>query len=266
MPGRPDEHAASLAQHWEGADEALVAADWHRRAAEWVGARDRGEMSRHWQRVRTLLDTVPESSETLVMGVVARTRLLTNGVLLGQADDEAAALFAEGLALARRLDDPAPPLRIVLLTAYGFSRLVSGAVDEALAYLTESCRLADQSGNTLLQFNARVGLASALTFAGQLREALAMGDEAERLCGAIRSSGSSLDSEPAPSESFSPIARSRWPVSVGSERRRPPPGVPSRSRAGARTPRYWCWDTQQASWHASWWAMLRVPSATDGRR
>src|SRR5438034_1247291 len=178
---RLGEHAALLAQHWEGADEALVAADWHRRAAEWVGARDRGEMSRHWQRVRALLDAVPESSETLAMGVFARTHLLNNGTFLGQADDEAAALFAEGLALASRLDGPAP--RIVLLSSYGMSRLVSGAVDEALAHLTESLRLADQSGNTVLQFTGRLGLALALQFAGQLREAVAVSDEAERLGG-----------------------------------------------------------------------------------
>jgi adenylate cyclase len=178
---RLDEHAALLAQHWEGTDEALVAADWHRRAAEWVGARDRGEMSRHWQRVRTLLDTVPESAETLVMGFLARTRLLHNGMFLGQADDEVAALFAEGMTLAGRLDGPAP--RIVLLVAYGSNRLMSGAVDQALAHLTESCRLADQPGNSVLQFITRVALTSALSFAGQLRAAVAVSDEVERLCG-----------------------------------------------------------------------------------
>src|SRR5207247_2429698 len=178
---RLDEHAALLAQHWEGADEALVAADWHRRAAEWVGARDRSEQSRHWQRVRTLLDAVPESSETLAMGVLARTRLLGNGMVLGQADDEAAALFAEGLALASRLDGPAP--RIFLLFAYGLSRVMSGAVDEALAHVIEGCRLADQSESPFLQLIARVGLASALPWAGRLREAVVVCDEAERLCG-----------------------------------------------------------------------------------
>jgi len=178
---RRDEHAALLAQHWEGADEALMAADWHCRAAEWVGARDRGEMSRHWQRVRALLGAVPESSETLGMGVLARTRLLHNGMFLGQPDDEVAALFAEGTTLAGRLDGPLP--RIVLLLAYGSNRLMSGAVDEALAHLNESCRLADQSGNNVLQFMTRVGLTSALSFVGQLREAVAVSDEVERLCG-----------------------------------------------------------------------------------
>jgi len=102
-------------------------------------------------------------------------------MFLGQADDQAAVLFAEGMALASRLDGPVS--RILLLNAYSLSRMASGAVDEALAHLTEGSRLADQSGNTLLQFAARVGLTSALPMAGRLREAVAACDEAERLCG-----------------------------------------------------------------------------------
>ena len=34
----PDEHAALVAHHWESAGEALEAARWHRRAAEWAGS------------------------------------------------------------------------------------------------------------------------------------------------------------------------------------------------------------------------------------
>src|SRR5438046_6944679 len=109
---------------------------------------------------------------------LARTNLLQNGMFLGQTDDEAAALFAEGRALASRLDGPA--LSIFLLSAYSFSRVASGAVDEALAHLRESSRLADQSGQTSLQFIARLGLASALAWAGHLREAGAAGDGGQR--------------------------------------------------------------------------------------
>jgi class 3 adenylate cyclase/tetratricopeptide (TPR) repeat protein len=182
VPRRPARRARRVAgAALEGADEALVAANWHRRAAEWVGTRDRGEMSRHWQRVCALLDAVPESPETMAMGAFARTHLLQNGMFLGLADDEAAVLFAEGMALASRLDGPVS--RIVLLNAYSMSRIGSGAVDEALAHLTEGSRLADQSGNAFLQFVARVGLTTALPLAGRLREAVAACDEAERLCG-----------------------------------------------------------------------------------
>src|SRR5262249_59298142 len=115
-----------LGRQREGGEGALMAAAGPRRAAEWVGARDRGEMSRHWQRVCALLDAVPESSETMAMGAFARTHLLQNGMFLGQADDQAAVLFAEGMALASRLDGPVS--RILLLNAYSLSRIASGAL------------------------------------------------------------------------------------------------------------------------------------------
>src|SRR5262249_44304516 len=66
-----DEQAALLAHHWERAGEALAAATWHARAAEWAGARDRDAMNHHWARVRALLADVPESAETRALGVVA---------------------------------------------------------------------------------------------------------------------------------------------------------------------------------------------------
>ena len=43
-----DERAALLAHHWEEAGEALSAARWHRRAAEWVGRTDFAAATHHW--------------------------------------------------------------------------------------------------------------------------------------------------------------------------------------------------------------------------
>src|SRR5262249_39681337 len=53
---RLDEHAAVLAHHWEAAGEALEAARWHHRAAQWIGSKDRREAARHWKTVGALLD------------------------------------------------------------------------------------------------------------------------------------------------------------------------------------------------------------------
>src|SRR5262249_62118434 len=49
-----DEQAALVAHHWERAGEALVAANWHARAADWAGARDREALYRPCERVRAL--------------------------------------------------------------------------------------------------------------------------------------------------------------------------------------------------------------------
>ncbi len=51
---RLDESAALIAHHHETAGETLVAARWHRRAAEWAGLTDIMSAFHHWQKVREL--------------------------------------------------------------------------------------------------------------------------------------------------------------------------------------------------------------------
>ena len=180
-PEKLDEQAALLAHHWERAGETLTAADWHRRAAEWAGARDREAMNRHWARVRTLLADAPASPETLALGLVACTRMLHNTIFLGDLGVEASVLFAEGMELAARLEDPAP--RVILLVEYGAARVSAGAMDEGLARLSEGVALADRSGDPFLRFMARAPFVNMLIPTGRLRESVVGAAEAEALSG-----------------------------------------------------------------------------------
>ena len=66
--GKLDERAALLAHHWEAAGDALEAARWSRRAAEWVGLSNFPEALRHWRKVRALIEGLPESAETRELG------------------------------------------------------------------------------------------------------------------------------------------------------------------------------------------------------
>ena len=180
-PDKLDERAALLAHHWEGAGDSATAAVWHGRAAEWVGMRDRGAMDRHWRQVRALLAAVPDSPETLRLGLLARIELLLGLFFLGQTEEEVAALFTEGMNIAARLDDP--PLRVRLLSAYGIVRLAAGAHDDAIAHLAEALRVADASGDASLRAATRAQLADSFISKGRLREALALSEEAEALGG-----------------------------------------------------------------------------------
>src|SRR5205823_3639267 len=81
---------------------------------------------------------------------VARTRMLHNTIFLGDLGVEASVLFAEGMELAARLEDPAP--RVILLVEYGAARVSAGAMDEGLARLSEGVALADRSGDPFLRF------------------------------------------------------------------------------------------------------------------
>jgi class 3 adenylate cyclase/tetratricopeptide (TPR) repeat protein len=179
-PARLDEHAALLAHHCERAGEGLAAAEWHRRAAEWAGARDRREMVRHWRQALALLRELPESPEALALGVVARTRILHNAILIGETGEDPAVLFAEGMDLAARLGGVAA--RVMLLVEYGMTRTSVGAVEESLGHLKEAVRLADEEGDRVVRFRVRPPFVAALNVAGRLREAIAVAEEAEALC------------------------------------------------------------------------------------
>jgi class 3 adenylate cyclase/tetratricopeptide (TPR) repeat protein len=176
-PDRLDEHASLLAHHWERAREPAIAARWHARAADWLAGRDRSEMVAHWRRIRELLVGAPESQDTLALQVQA-CRFLVDSAAVGSRED-ARALFAEGMARAARLEDPAP--RIRLLNVFANTLTFAGEVDEAEQHFRESLRLADASGDPFLRFLARVPRTRALVITGRLREAVATADEAETL-------------------------------------------------------------------------------------
>jgi adenylate cyclase len=168
---RLDEASALLAYHHEEAGDALAAARWHRRAAEWAGITNAAEGLRHWQRVRSLLRTPPHNSETVQLGASACLGILGLGWRLGMPITEAASIFEEGRQLAEKNQD----MR-ALAALYGIYAVVLGAVggdaDEWLRYTREATRLADQTEDQGLQLAQRSLLAWGCLFAGHLVEGI----------------------------------------------------------------------------------------------
>ena len=170
-----DERAALLAHHWEGAGEALEAARWSRRAAEWVRVSNLPEANRHWYQVRALLAHVPASAETTELALEACTQLLEVGWRLGISAEEARALFAEGEALA--MCSGSPRSLAMRVSAYGVIRSHFGSADDFVESSVLARRLAEQSDDAALQLTTRTRLVIALGAAGQLREALQLSEE-----------------------------------------------------------------------------------------
>jgi class 3 adenylate cyclase/tetratricopeptide (TPR) repeat protein len=174
-PDKLDERAALLAHHWQSAGNALAAARWNRRAAEWVRVRSLREALRHWHNVRVLLAHLPDSADTSELALDACVQLLEVGWRLGISAEEAAALFAEGNALAQRIGDKRA--LAMLVTAYGVIRSHFGSADEFVHSGRVATQLAQESGDAALQLVARVRLVIALGAAGQLTEALTLTSE-----------------------------------------------------------------------------------------
>ena len=176
---RLDEKAALLAHHYAESGETLVAARWHRRAAEWAGITNATEGLRHWERVRSLVRTLPQTSETSQLGASACLGTLGVGWRLGTPTAEAAGIFEEGRRLAEESGDlrTLAALNGVYACVLG---LVGGASDEYVRYSREATLLAEQTNDQGLQLAERSFLAFACLFAGRLAEGIEACDSAFR--------------------------------------------------------------------------------------
>ncbi len=169
-PHKLDEQAALLAQHSEAAGDLLAAAQWSARAAGWAGLSDPGAAAGHWRKVRTLVEGLPESAEAVTLGLTARIWTLRLAWRVGGTEEEAAAIFAEGKAMAERADD----LRslAMLTVAYAAIRGLTGHVEDWADLGSEALRLAERTGDRGLQLAVRPPPTYALFMLGRLREAL----------------------------------------------------------------------------------------------
>jgi adenylate cyclase len=174
---RGDEQAALLAHHCEAAGEVLFAAHWHSRAAAWAETRDIAQAHRHWQAVRALVATLPESDETLPLAVAAHVQLVNLGWRLVTSDKETAALFAAGCELAQRAGD----VRSLALLWTNYS-LVCWNLDESLRCHDEAVRLAALTGDVALEVAVGCALQPRAS-AGRLREVLERADALMALSG-----------------------------------------------------------------------------------
>jgi class 3 adenylate cyclase/tetratricopeptide (TPR) repeat protein len=179
QPERLDERAALVAHHWEAAGQALEAARWHARAAAWSGFNDPSEALRHWRDVRTLAQAVPESGETVALGLVASINSLNLGWRLGISIDDAQAEFSEAVATATKAGDIRS--RALLLAAYGAIRGTGdGNVSEMATLARQAIALAEESRDPTLYIPIAIS-AYAFFCTGESREGVAVLDRAIEL-------------------------------------------------------------------------------------
>ncbi len=170
-----DQQAALIAHHWESAQESMQAARWHRRAAEWVGASDLTQATRHWRKVRALVGDVSESTETVELQLAACTAILDLGWRLGLSDAETAALFSEGRELAACSSDP----RVLALFLDGYATVLRlhGDLEGSRQIEREAVQAAEEAGDAAVRVAVRLYLPYANLLAGRLRDSLRISEE-----------------------------------------------------------------------------------------
>jgi class 3 adenylate cyclase/tetratricopeptide (TPR) repeat protein len=180
-----DERAALLAHHLEEAGEALPAARWHRRAAEWAGLTNPAEAIRHFARVRSLVAKLPQSHQAQGLAVAACWQTLRLAYHVGLSKDEAEMIFEEGRDLAERSGESR--LLAVMLGVYAPVRgILFGDIEGWAHYGCAAFELASRAGVPALELAISTSAQAPLHFLGRLRESL---DVAHCVLGAPSSGG-----------------------------------------------------------------------------
>jgi predicted ATPase/class 3 adenylate cyclase len=159
-------HAALLAHHFEEAGEHLEAARWHEHAGRRVARNDPADGARHCRKVAALLTALPESRETLMLGLTSRIAQLEIGRIAGIEARDAQDLFEEARAVAARLGDRAG--HAFLLTSYGRLVGLAGDVSGYLACAEQAAELTEGSDDAALAFEMHAVLAHAQLAVGCL--------------------------------------------------------------------------------------------------
>jgi adenylate cyclase len=164
----PDEHAALVAHHWESAGEALEAARWHRRAAEWAGIRNLEQAVRHWRSCRELTADLSGSAESDAIRLASCLGILRGASLyLDVGDEEVEATFREGKPLAEQVGDQTSLATVLLL--YGGALQPQERFVEALSCFDEAIQVADRTGDRGLHAAVRTYYVAPLS-TGRLEE------------------------------------------------------------------------------------------------
>jgi tetratricopeptide (TPR) repeat protein len=171
-PEKLDECAALLAHHWQEAGEKLVAARWHARAASRLGFFAGPVVGHHWSAVRALCDALPDSAETLTLGIGARAGLIFFGMLASEVGtSEIEGFRDEARSLVARGGDPRALSGVLL--AYSFFRSVADVdLEEALLSITEAEQIADQNADEVQRQSMRIFRLITEREGGHLQEAI----------------------------------------------------------------------------------------------
>jgi class 3 adenylate cyclase/tetratricopeptide (TPR) repeat protein len=168
---RLDEFAGLLSYHYEAAGQLLEAAIYSGRAATWIGTTNSVQATKHWHKVRMLLQSQPRSEETDKLRIMANARIVTLGWRAGMTAEEAKPFIDEALSWAHAINDRM--METLLLAADGRICAASGPADTYVERVREALSLFRPEEDIGRATTLNAMLSQAYTFAGMLHEALA---------------------------------------------------------------------------------------------
>ena len=170
---RADAQAGLIAHHWERAGQPIVAAGWHRRAAD--AANYSGYSStalRHWKDVLRLALSASASPEGDALTLGACRGIIEQALTVRVPSDEVHHAFEVGITIAERAEDARS--HALLLDRYaGWMTLSGGDPRRGREYARMAASLAEQSGDAALSARLAGEVARSDLNLMRFREALA---------------------------------------------------------------------------------------------
>jgi adenylate cyclase len=176
----PDPNGAQsgfIAYHWEQAGNAMQAASYSMKAANWHGTRDPAQALDAWKRARRLLLSLPLEGPARYPLLMASGQIVNLGWREGLTATDVEPFYEEALGIARGLGD----LRAVTLVtaAYGRVLAASGSADDYVQTVRDVLgSVEDNAKNASLRVVLLAVLCHALRLSGDLRQALEINAQA----------------------------------------------------------------------------------------
>ena len=170
-----DAVAGTLARHWEHAGHDMIAARWHRRAAEHAARSDFPTSARHWGKALALARGKLSEPDDYALAFAACINLLNFNYRTGIDIDAARGVLAEGDALAAAVGNE--PMRLTLALCFSRAFCAAGDAEAYYAIAVENHARAQDEAMAGLQSLATLLLTDALVYTGRSERLL---DETDR--------------------------------------------------------------------------------------
>ncbi|WP_114944554.1 ATP-binding protein [Microvirga calopogonii] len=173
---RQDEVAGLISFHYEAAGILSKAAEYARKAAEWIGSMHPAQAIRQWQVVHRLVHTQGPAVRDNALLILSSAQIAWLGWREGMGAKDAAPYIQEALTVAKDTDDTMVPL--LLFVEARISGASGGAADHYVARVTDALAVLDDAAHQSRAATLYASLSQAYGWAGLFNEALEANDRA----------------------------------------------------------------------------------------
>ncbi len=168
--GQPGRRSGLIAHHFEAAGQALEAAQYAGKAAQWLSSTDSAQAIKHWRRAHGLAKSSDESARAESLRVMACCQIALLGWREGLSLEDVQPFIDEAMAFAD--EDDRDLVQLLLLVEGRMLQASGGPADWVAERVRQALSMAQADGDRGRVAMIRAVLSQALGWAGLLDQAL----------------------------------------------------------------------------------------------